>query len=111
MTTRVWIAQCLCPQRHCILAAAHEADGEAEARAIILSPLREQIDGLLKIHAINPWCGICRSPVDTWTYEIGRTRWATMAEAAPEIRKSEAEQVATGAILGELGGGARKFDA
>ena len=99
---RVWLAQCLCPQRHCILAAIHEADGEAEARAVILSPLREQIEGMLKIKALNPWCGICRSPIERWSYEVGRTHWTTMAEAEPHVRQLEAEQIATGLMFGEL---------
>jgi hypothetical protein len=31
----VWICQCLCPDRHCILATADEAENEDEASRLI----------------------------------------------------------------------------
>jgi hypothetical protein len=107
---RVWIAQCLCPQRHCIMATAGEADGEAEARIEIELPLREKLNKWLADRTMNPWCGICRSPVDRWIYEVAPTRWATLEAALPALRRTEAENVAAGTVLGELGG-ARKPDA
>jgi hypothetical protein len=110
VSARVWIAQCLCPQRHCILAAADEAAGESDARATILSPLRERVAMLIADRAINPRCGICGATAETWTYEVGRTRWATLVEAMPVLTSTEADMIATGAVFGEIQGG-RKFDA
>jgi len=88
---RVWIAQCLCPARHAILAVAGEAEEETASQTLLV-PLREEIALLLASGTINPFCGICLSPDDTWKYEVGRTRFRTMDEAKPSLRKSEAEQ-------------------
>ncbi len=107
---RVWIAQCLCPQRHCILAASGEVDGEAEAEIALTQPLRYRVASLIRERTLNPWCGICRATLETWTFEVGRTRWETLGEAMTELKRIEAEQVATGVTFGELLG-KRGFDA
>lgn len=100
--TRVWIAQCLCPARHCILAAAGEADTDEEARALI-KPLRGSVAMFIDSRAINPWCGLCKAPADSWTYEVGRTAWASIAEATPALAASAADQQRTAAVWGDLG--------
>lgn len=98
---RDWIAQCLCPKRHAILAASREEETREAAELTVLAPLREQIAELLAIGAINPWCGLCQSPSDAWTYELGRTRFPSMEEAMPELRRVEAQQAALRAAAGE----------
>lgn len=98
----VWIAQCLCPQRHCILAAAGAAEDARDAEEHIANPLRTRMAGLLKSGAINAWCGLCHSPADSWRYEIGSTRFASMEEAAEALRRSEREQAVTRAVWGDL---------
>ena len=50
---------------------------------------------------INPWCGLCKAPIESWRYELGRTRFASMAEAEPVLRQSEREQSAVRRIFGE----------
>lgn len=87
----VWLAQCLCPERHAILAAAREAEGRLHAVAIV-SSLRETIETMIAAGEINPWCGLCYARSDTWHYELGRTRFTTMQEAEPEMRKAERNQ-------------------
>jgi hypothetical protein len=99
---RVWIAQCLCPQRHCIMAGADEAKSGAEAEQKVMRYLRETVEEWLARGTINPWCGLCGAPQESWTFELGRTRWATLEEALPEMRKSEAEQAATSAVWGDI---------
>lgn len=98
---RVWIAQCLCPDRHCVMGAAGEAGDQATAEAEIMAPLREKIAELLAKDVINPWCSICHAGADTWRYE-GRTRFRTLEEALPELARSEAQQRATAALLGDM---------
>ena len=71
-STRVWIAQCLCPQRHCILAAADEANDENEATRIS-AWLQRRIAAKLIAGELSPWCGLCRAPVESWRYEVTRT--------------------------------------
>lgn len=102
--TRVWIAQCLCPSRHAILAACAEVeDKNPDAIEELRRELAENIDQMLHAEMLNPWCGICHAPESTWTYEVRQTRWATIAEAEPNLRALEAENIATGIAIGELG--------
>jgi hypothetical protein len=98
---RVWIAQCLCPQRHAILAAGGEADGEAAATEAVTYPLRKFVEGMLQSGALNPWCGLCSARPSTWRYELGRTRWRTIEEAEPHLRGSEAAQAVTRSLFGD----------
>jgi hypothetical protein len=98
---RVWIAQCLCPSRHAILAAAGEANSEAEAQSI-RAALLCQTDELISREAINPWCAICGAKLETWTYEVGRTAFKTMAEAMPTLRQEETRNVLANAAFGDI---------
>jgi hypothetical protein len=105
-TRRVWIAQCLCPQRHAILAASGEADDREAAEDAVLSPLRDHVEALLTAGTLNPWCGLCKSASPSWTYELGRTRFRSMEEAMPALKRSEAEQALTramGAVIDRVG--------
>lgn len=97
---RVWVAQCVCPQGHAILAAAGEAEGESAAEQDVAAPLRSQVAELLRTEVINPWCGLCKSPVDSWRYKLGRTRFRSMQEAEPALRQSEREQATTREAFG-----------
>ena len=97
---RVWITQCLCPQRHCILATAGEADNEREAEELVAVPLRKHIGGLLKAGTINPWCGLCHAKAETWHYELGRTRFGSLDEAKPALMEEEAKQMLTRSLCG-----------
>lgn len=99
---RVWIAQCLCPQRHAILATAGEADDEANAEVAIRAPLRATIGDLIELGQLNPWCGLCNAKADTWKYELTRSRFRTMEEGEPELRKAEAEQMVMAAVFGDM---------
>ena len=102
MPTRVWLAQCLCPQRHAILAAASQADGLEKAQTIARE-LQQHIAALLANNLLNPWCGLCRAPRTTWKIELFETRYATLEEAQPTLRKIEEENIANGVAHGELG--------
>ena len=100
--THVWITQCLCPQRHCILATAGEASGRTEAEAKVKAPLVEQVADLLATRELYPWCGLCGARSGTWRYELDRTRWRTMAEAFSELKDCETEQAVARAVFGDL---------
>lgn len=89
---QVWLAQCLCPHRHAILAAAHVADDEEDAEARVRQPLQAQVEAMLAAGAINPWCGLCQAPVATWRYELTGTAFRSLREAMPALRYSEREQ-------------------
>jgi hypothetical protein len=98
---RVWIAQCLCPDRHCIIASAGEAESEAEVEAIRAGLRRMIVEGL-RSGTLTGWCGLCGAKRATWRYEVGRTRFASMAEAQPALDRLEAENLLTRAVWGDL---------
>lgn len=99
--TRVWLTQCLCPQRHAITAVAGEYRDTATPPKVLEELARQQVTYLLAIRAINPWCGLCHATVDTWRYETNRTRFATMVEAAPVLERSQREQILTSIFAGK----------
>jgi hypothetical protein len=98
---RVWIAQCLCPERHAIFAASGEADSESAAAEALTEPLREAVERMLRSGAINPWCGLCSARPATWRYELGRTRWRTMEEAEPILKQLAAGQAVARLLFGD----------
>lgn len=85
----VKIAQCLCPQRHCMTALAGEFDAD-----VLEGMLRQTVAEAL-LTWLHPYCGLCGATVATWTYEVGETKWQTMEEAKPFLREAEAEQAKT----------------
>lgn len=98
--TRVWICQCLCPQRHAILANSGEARDVTDASELAMM-LRATVKEMIGDGTINPWCGLCHAKVETWTYDLGRTRFATMAEAKPYLEENARQQRLTALIWGE----------
>ncbi|HEX8868382.1 MAG TPA: hypothetical protein VF821_22170 [Lentzea sp.] len=101
---RVYICQCLCgSNRHCIVSAVGQFDDPVEAEAFLMTKLAMAVGDLLSTQAISPWCSICGAKDDGWVYELGRTRWSTMEEAAPHLERSEAEQLLTNAVFGSHG--------
>ena len=100
--TRVWIAQCLCPARHCIMAGVGEAETRREAEDDIAKPLRETVAEALNKGIANPRCGICKAPADTWIYDLSRTPFRSMKEAEPHLRINEAEQALAREMFGDM---------
>lgn len=87
----IYVIQCLCPNRHAIFAVAY--DPKDIAHDVVMAGFQAQIEGWIADKTINPWCGICESRV--WTYEQRRTKYDTIEEAKPELRKLEVEQLFT----------------
>lgn len=91
----VWVAQCLCANRHSILAFGFEdpetPHGETDQ---VFTPqagalaLKQEVERLMAEGIFNPWCGICRDT--NFHVELGKTRWATMEEATPHLKANEA---------------------
>jgi hypothetical protein len=90
---RVYIAQLLCPHRHCIVAVAEEFGTleEAEDLRKLLAPIFEQILG----HRDR--CALCGS--SDFHIEIHRTLFRTMEEARPALFEQEARQYLTQRFL------------
>jgi hypothetical protein len=91
----VLLAQCLCPQRHCILATASQDQGPH----VLAEHLAQQVREAIERQTLNPWCALCGARRDLWTYEVGLTPYATMEEALAALREVEQEQAETARLL------------
>jgi len=108
------VVQCLCPQRHCILALAFkdevpDAEAIAYARGAVASVMGEthydpetlKLLGLT--FPLNPWCGLCGAKADTWRYEVGVMREQDWDRAVSELRANEQAQQESAALLKAMG--------
>jgi hypothetical protein len=89
--TRVWIAQAICPWRHCLCTVAFDEAhvSKEEGSRQVLTYLEAEITaGRLHLR-----CEICNST--TIKVELGRTRFASIAEAIPAIRANQQHQKET----------------
>jgi hypothetical protein len=77
---------------------------ETDAGTALVLPdaLRDMVAGLLRLGALNPWCGLCGAPAERWGYELARTDYRTLAAAEPELRQQAAKQAVTRAMWGDL---------
>jgi hypothetical protein len=96
---RIWIAQVLCPSRHCIVAVSFDVADTSVNDAV--AALRTKIATSVTLGLLNPWCGLCGSRV--WTIAAGPTRWTTMAEAKPHLERLERENAMARNVLTQRG--------
>jgi hypothetical protein len=95
---KVYIAQLLCPKRHCIVALAFEMTAEEEPRDF----KKETADTLWRAFAagaFNQWCAICRAPMVDWHAEVDVTGFASLEEARPHLKHIQESQMITRAII------------
>jgi hypothetical protein len=98
---RVWIAQLMCPKRHTIVASAAVAADRRKAIPLLVEPLREEADRLVRSGAINAWCGLCGSPRETWMVDLGRTEYRSLEEAKPKLLEVQEANLRVQTVLGE----------
>lgn len=72
-----------------IAVAAEREEGTEEDLGIALR--KAATDGV-KSGRFKPRCALCGAPYDTFEVEIGRSTFATLEEAAPQMRAAEAAQ-------------------
>jgi hypothetical protein len=89
----LWLAQLLCPQRHCILGLAYDSEKQAPA------DIEAYLTTALKNAGLNPWCGICGSR--ELRVEHGKLKTNDWDEATAGLRELEQQNLATRAILGD----------
>jgi hypothetical protein len=94
----IWITQCLCERRHCMMAGAWN-DAEM-AREQGIRKTRETITGMIERGLIDSRCPICQS--SKFHYETARTKWQTLEEATAALAASEAMQRGTGDLLAQM---------
>ena len=88
----VYIAQLLCPARHCYLAGADEFENPQQAEILRLL-LQERFDKMIASEGFNPWCHLCKSR--KLHIEIAKTGFQTLAEAAPHLAAAQMAQLAS----------------
>lgn len=98
MSEPVHIVQCLCPSRHAILAIAY-LPRDLDSPRTAEDYLRETVARLVAAGIMNARCGICKSA--NLRYEDSATRFQTMAEAEPELRRIERECSAARMMFGQ----------
>lgn len=92
----VYLCQLLCgPARHAIMAAAGAFPSQEAAARELEPTLCEAITRAVTIQANNPWCALCRSPMEAWIYETRRTPYRTMDEAQPHLEEQQRQQALT----------------
>jgi hypothetical protein len=105
------IAQCLCPQRHAIVAYVFndpETD-DARCKQMLLAAVGVLLAGGGRtlgapLDKINPWCGICGTHKSSWIYEVCWTKeFDTYEQALAVVKELEAEQIVGRAILDMMG--------
>jgi purine-nucleoside phosphorylase len=92
----IYIAQCLCPSRHCIAALAFDPRDTTPEAATEL--LRMTIEDHIRRQVINPWCGLCHSR--DFLYDAQPTRFKSMDEAKPYLLELERRQLSLAALVG-----------
>lgn len=87
----IYLTQWLCPLRHCSVALAWDSSNTTFAQVL------EQGEEIYRTGQVNRWCGICGSRAII--PEHGITRFKSMEQALPELRRLEREQVVASSIL------------
>lgn len=98
----IYLAQLLCPKRHCIVATALEyADGQVPDPNANRQALEKLAHDLFTRLGCNKRCGICGSTVLKW--EQGRTNFKDKFEAMRALQVGQEEQLFTRAMLDVMG--------
>jgi len=106
------IVQCLCPQRHALLAIVIDNSEFSDDQLIaamhvcvdaLIAGRGKEIPGM-PAERINPWCGMCGAPRLDWTIELQWTKnFETWQDAIDALRDCEARQLVGAAIADMLG--------
>ena len=89
----LWLAQLLCPQRHCLCALAY--DIEETPAADIEAKLHKIGSG--ELAGLNPWCGLCGSK--DLRIEHGKLFTDDWDEALPVLKAQELENIRSRLML------------
>ena len=108
---RVRVAQCLCPNRHAIMALVFTSETITDASAIeaLRAAVRLALNGEagvlgLAVKKLNAWCGICGKDGGTWLYEIEWSKEFDSLEAAEHaIHELQTAQAVSRALLDHMG--------
>ncbi|HEV8364579.1 MAG TPA: hypothetical protein VGQ52_13775 [Gemmatimonadaceae bacterium] len=100
----IWLTQCLCEHRHCIIAGAFDDASITVAEGA--RDTEEMLTQMVALKLANPWCRICRS--GKFHYETGRTPFTSMDEAGPALLTMEALNIGAGDLLEKINAAHRR---
>ena len=89
---RIHLIQCLCPERHAIMAVMYDPERISAEGA--LAGFQQVVELALQQKVIRQRCEICKRDVE-FHYEDAVTKFNSIEEAAPLARQIEAQQLAT----------------
>lgn len=93
----VLLLQCLCPQRHCIMAFVGEQPPETAES--IAQTARDGIEAAIASGTLNGWCALCRAQRETWQFEVKLIPDTTLEALMPALKRQEAEQLRSQAAI------------
>jgi hypothetical protein len=93
---KVYIAQLMCPERHCVVGMAGEFESQQEAEPA-LSHLLGLMFGEMVRGGVKEECGLCHAT--RLRVEVAPSRFRTMEEATPVLRELEERQRLTREFL------------
>lgn len=91
----VWLCQCLCEQRHCMIAAAFDDAVLPPAKAE--EDTRIGFESMVAADPKNRRCRVCLS--EKFHYETRQTPFKTMEEAIPALARTQAANIASGDMI------------
>lgn len=92
-----WLTQWQCVEKQCAYATAWDEDTGVTAKTIV-----ETCEAQARVSGINPWCGICGLPIAPHHERLPDT-YQTHEQVYAMMAASQAEQLASRALLDELG--------
>jgi hypothetical protein len=93
---QVYIAQLLCPSRHCVIGVADVCETEEQVEGL-RAKLQAGFDQMCESKVLNRRCDLCNSTA--LHIEVGRTEFKTLEQAKPFLLANEAAQRATAAMI------------
>lgn len=67
--------------------------------AEVTETLRTGIEQTIAAGRLNPWCELCKAPRDAWSFEIATLENRTLADVWPALKREEAAQLETQAVM------------
>jgi hypothetical protein len=81
------LAQCLCPQHHCLLATIALGADEPIGRG-----LQKEVEQRIRAKKQRPWCALCGAKQEEWRIEVGVMKATTAKEALATLMELAIEQ-------------------
>jgi hypothetical protein len=97
VSDKIFIAQALCSQRHCLMACC--AKLPEDQAYVAAEGLAEILDERIAKGEIKPVCALCGEPRAAWTFEAKASIFATLEEALPVVRAIESRNRLTAMLM------------